>query len=159
MSVDALERGDPAVPGDDAAPPLSRMAIAVLSLAGVLVSAYLALYRWGYLAEIQCSIGGCDTVQASPYALFLGVPVAAWGVIAYAVLLVVALAGLRPRWVGARWVSLVLFAVSATGVAFSAYLTYLEALVIHTWCQWCVISAILVTLIFLLSLPGLRRAR
>lgn len=135
------------------------MAIAVLSLAGLFVSAYLALYKWGYLGEIQCSVGGCDTVQASPYALFLGFPVAAWGVGAYLVLLAVALAGVQPRWVDARWVPLVLFVVSAVGVAFSAYLTYLEAFVIHAWCQWCVISAILVTLIFLLSLPGLRRAR
>lgn len=157
--MDTLERGDPAVPGEDAAPPLSRMAIAVLSLAGMVVSTYLALYKWGYLGEIQCSIGGCDTVQASPYALLLGFPVAGWGVGAYGVLLVVALAGLQPRWVDARWVPLVLFGVSAAGVAFSAYLTYMEAFVIHTWCQWCVISAILVTLIFLLSLPGLRRAR
>ena len=78
---------------------------------------------------------------------------------AYLVLLAVALAGVQPRWAHARWVPLVLFGVSAVGVAFSAYLTYLEAFVIHAWCQWCVISAILVTLIFLLSLPGLRRAR
>jgi uncharacterized membrane protein len=31
--------------------------------------------------------------------------------------------------------------------------------VIHAWCQWCVVSAILIVLIFLLSIPGLRRAR
>ena len=67
--------------------------------------------------------------------------------------------GIQPRFARERWVALALFGVSAVGVAFSGYLTYLEAFVIHAWCQWCVISAILVTLIFLLSIPGLRQAR
>jgi uncharacterized membrane protein len=44
-------------------------------------------------------------------------------------------------------------------VAFSAYLTYLEAFVIHAWCQYCVISAILITLIFFASLPEVARIR
>jgi uncharacterized membrane protein len=56
-------------------------------------------------------------------------------------------------------VPLGIFGIAAVGVAFSGWLTYLEALVIHAWCQWCVVSAILITLIFLLSLPGLRAAR
>jgi len=43
------------------------------------------------------------------------------------------------------------------GVGFSAYLTYLEAFVIHAWCQWCVSSAIIMVLAFLASLPELRR--
>jgi uncharacterized membrane protein len=72
---------------------------------------------------------------------------------------VIAVLGIQPRWVRARWVALALFGLSGVGVVFSAWLTYLEAFVIHAWCQWCVISAILITLIFLLSLPGLRQAR
>lgn len=145
----------------DAAPPVpvTRMAIAVLALVGLLVAAYLTLFKLGYLGAIQCSIGGCEKVQASRFAHFLGLPVAAWGVGAYVVILGVALAGVQPRLAGARWVSLALFGLSAVGVVFSAYLTYLEAFVIRAWCQWCVVSAILITLIFLLSLPGLRRAR
>jgi uncharacterized membrane protein len=42
-------------------------------------------------------------------------------------------------------------------VAFTAYLTYLEAMVIHAWCRWCVVSAVIVTLIFVVALVGLRR--
>ena len=98
-------------------------------------------------------------MQQSPWAVFLGVPVPYWGVAGYLGMLAVALAGLQPRLVNARWVALVLFGMSAVGVAFSGYLTYLEAFVIRAWCMWCVISAVLVTLIFLLSIPGLRRAR
>ena len=143
----------------EAQPPLSRMAIALLALAGLLISAYLTMYKVGLLGEIQCTIGGCEKVQTSRWATFLGLPVSAWGLGAYITLLVVALLGVQPRFVRERWVALALFGLSAVGVAFSAYLTYLEAFVIHAWCQWCVISAILITLIFLLSLPGLRQAR
>ena len=142
-----------------AGPPLSRMGIAVLALVGFLVAGYLTLYHYGYVGSLQCAVGGCEVVQASVYAMFLGLPVALWGLGAYAVLLALALLGLQPQWAAARGVALALFLVSAAGVAFSAYLTYLEAAVIHAWCQWCVISAVLVTLIFLLSIPGLRFAR
>lgn len=155
---------DSAVPEEDAAeadfaPPLSRMAIAVLALVGLLLSVYLSMYKLGYLGVIQCTVGGCETVQNSAYAYFLGLPVAVWGVGGYTLLLVLALLGVQPRWVAERWLALALVAFSAGGLAFSAYLTYLEAAVIHAWCQWCVISAVLISLIFLLSLPGLRYAR
>jgi uncharacterized membrane protein len=139
--------------------PVARMAIAVLALVGLVIAAYLTLFKLGYLGAIQCSVGGCEKVQSSRWAEFLGLPVAAWGVGAYTAILAVALAGVQPRFAGARWVALALFGMSAVGVVFSAWLTYLEAFVIHAWCQWCVISAILITLIFLLSIPGLRAAR
>ncbi|HEX8245718.1 MAG TPA: vitamin K epoxide reductase family protein [Longimicrobium sp.] len=148
-------------PDDEAyaAPPVTRMAIAVLALVGLLVAAYLSMYKLGLISELTCTIGSCEQVQASPWAVFLGLPVSVWGLGAYATILAVAVAGLQPRFVDARWVALALFAMSAVGVAFSGYLTYVEAFVIEMWCQWCVISAIIVTLIFFLSIPGLRRAR
>lgn len=140
-------------------PPVTRMAIAVLALLGLMLSMYLSMYKLGYLGVIQCSIGSCEKVQSSRFSYFLGQPVSVWGVGAYITLLVIAVLGIQPRFARERWVALALFGVSAVGVAFSGYLTYLEAFVIHAWCQWCVISAILVTLIFLLSIPGLRQAR
>jgi uncharacterized membrane protein len=140
-------------------PPLSRMAIALLALAGLLLSSYLTMYKLGYLGTIQCTLGGCEKVQTSTWSYFLGLPVSAWGLGAYVTILTLAMIGVQPRFARERWVALALFGIAAVGVVFSAYLTYLEAFVIHAWCQWCLISAILVTLIFLLSLPGLRQAR
>ena len=52
-----------------------------------------------------------------------------------------------------------LVAVSGLGVAFTLYLTYLEAFVINAWCRWCLVSAALIAAIFLVSLVGLRRTR
>jgi uncharacterized membrane protein len=155
--TDALAGG---LPGElEERPPVARMAIAVLALIGLLVAAYLSMYKMGMLGVIQCQIGSCEKVQTSQYAYFLGLPVAYYGVAAYVAILVVAMLGIQPRFERERWVALALFGMSAVGVLFSAYLTYLEAAVIHAWCQWCVVSAVLITLIFLLSLPGLRQAR
>lgn len=145
--------------GLEARPPVTRMAIALIALVGLVIAAYLTMYALGYLGVIQCTIGGCEKVQTSRYARFLGIPVALLGLGAYVTMFVLAMLGLQPRFARERWVALALFGVSAVGVVFSAYLTYLEAFVIHAWCQWCVISAILVTMIFLLSIPGLRQAR
>ena len=52
-----------------------------------------------------------------------------------------------------------MFLQVALGLFLSLYFTYLEAAVIHAWCQWCVMSAILMTLIFLAALPEARRFR
>ena len=40
------------------------------------------------------------------------------------------------------------FAVSLAGFGYSVYLTYLELFVIEAVCQWCVVSAILMTVLF-----------
>jgi uncharacterized membrane protein len=82
MSVDVDRL--PSVAADEVAsafrPALSRMGIAFLAVVGALVSAYLALYKLGYMGIIQCAGGGCAVVQASDYAVLLGIPVAVWGV-------------------------------------------------------------------------------
>ena len=65
--------------------------------------------------------------------------------------------GLQDSSRGSRLVPSGLLAGGIVGVGFSAYLTYLEAFVIHAWCQWCVASAIIMVLVFLASLPELRR--
>jgi uncharacterized membrane protein len=142
-----------------AAPPLSRMAIAVLSLLGVFDAAYLSMYKLGMIGGLTCSVGSCEQVQNSPQAALFGIPVSVLGLGAYLALLALALVGVQPRFAADRRIALAISAISGIGMLFSAYLTYVEAFVIDMWCQYCVVSAILITLIFLLSLPALRRAR
>ena len=132
-----------------------RMATAVLSLVGFFVSLYLWLWKVGLLGTIVCGDGGCETVQLSEYAQFLGIPVAFYGMVGYLALIVVSFVGLQPRWVDARWPTGALVAIAALGVAFSGYLTYLEAAVIHAWCRWCVVSAVLIAAVLVVALGGL----
>lgn len=132
-----------------------RMGSALLSLAGIFVAAYLWLYKQGRIGSIVCGNGGCETVQFSRWSEFIGVDVALIGVLGYAVLLVVAVAGVqRPA---ARWPSQLLALLAGGGVLFAAYLTWLELFVIHAICRWCVGSAVIITLVFLLALLDLRR--
>jgi len=133
-----------------------RMLVALVALAGVFVALYLTLYKLGYIGTLACAVGSCEKVQTSKWATFLGFPVGAWGVGYYIGVLALALAGLTPRFVDSRQLSRVLIAVTGVGLVFSLWLTYLELFVIDAICQWCVISAILATGLFVLSFLDLR---
>lgn len=132
------------------------MIVATLALAGIFISLYLTLYKLGIIGELSCSIGSCETVNTSKWSRFLGLPVAAWGLLFYLDVFVVALAGTLARFEDERLISVVLAAQAAIGVLFSAWLTYLELGVIHAICIWCVTSAFIVTLILIVSLMDLR---
>jgi uncharacterized membrane protein len=141
-------------------PPMHRMVVAALSLIGLLISGYLLLYKLNVLPTLLCGSGSCETVQASPWATFVGLPVPLWGVGGYLVLFVLALVGLQPRFIEHRLVGRLLLGLATLGFAFSAYLTWVEAFLLHAWCRWCVASAIVATLIFIASLfelPYIRR--
>ncbi|MCJ7627430.1 MAG: vitamin K epoxide reductase family protein [Longimicrobiales bacterium] len=138
-------------------PPLNRMILALLALLGFLVSLYMLAYAMGFTGPVICGIGNCEAVQSSPYARIGPVPVAALGVLGYLGLLILSFMGLQPSSRAFRRLPLGLLGGGIAGLAFSAYLTYLEAFVIHAWCQWCVSSAIIMALAFLASLPELRR--
>lgn len=132
-----------------------RQAIALLALVGLFVALYLWLHTLGFGGPIKCGTGGCETVQASAYAVLFGVPVALYGVVGYVTILVVALVALRPAALpDGRW-SVLLVVLSSVGVLFTAYLTYLEFFVIHAICRWCVGSAVSITAIWIVSLFSL----
>jgi len=133
-----------------------RQAIAVLALVGFFVSLYLWLYKIGVAGELKCGTGGCETVQLSRWADLFGVPVAFYGVVGYAALLTAALVGLQPARLGRRGPILLVAALATGGVLFTGWLTYLELFVIHAICRWCVASAVTITLIWFVSLHGLR---
>ena len=134
-----------------------RQAIAVLSLLGFFIALYLSLHRLGIIGSLQCGTGGCETVQSSAYAVFLGVPVAFYGVAGYVALLVVSLVGLQPAFIARRGISQLLAAMAVVGLAFTVYLTYVELFVIHAICRWCVGSAVVIALIAGVALHALRR--
>ncbi len=133
-----------------------RMLVALIALAGVFVALYLTLYKLGYIGTLACAVGSCETVQTSKWATFLGMPVGAWGVGYYLVVLALGLIGLTPRYADTRRLSEILVGLTGFGLLFSLWLTYLELFVIHAICQWCVISAILATMLFIVSWLDLR---
>ena len=147
----------PASSGEAATPARKLMAVSILSLMGLLISLYLLAHSLGLTGPVMCGIGDCEAVQASPYSYIGPIPISGIGTVGYLLLLVLAFLGLQPRFTRSKVVSLLLLGGSLLGVAFSVYLTYLEAFVIHAWCQWCVGSAVIITVIFILLLPEIRK--
>ena len=137
---------------------IRRQAIVLLALVGLLVATYLWLYKIGVLGELQCGTGSCEAVQASRYAELFGIPVAFYGVVGYTALLALGLAGLQPRFAADRRVGALVATLATVGFAFSLYLTALELFVLRAVCRWCVVSAVIMTALWVVSLTDLRRA-
>lgn len=124
------------------------MLAALIALAGFFVATYLTLYKLGVIGTLSCSVGSCETVQLSRWATLLGLPVAAWGVGYYALVFVLTLVGVQERFAESRGIALALLLLTGWGLIFSTWLTYLELFVIDAICQWCVVSAVLAALLF-----------
>jgi len=119
-----------------------RRAIAFVAALGVGVATYIAIADSGGGAP-ACLAGGsgCRTVADSSYSHIAGVNVAIFGIVGYAILLGTAFfANDLARFTG--------FLTALGGFGFSIYLTYLELFKIEAICQWCVASAVLMTILF-----------
>jgi len=136
-----------------------RMIVSTLALIGVFVSTYLTLFKLGYTGELKCSVGSCETVNTSQWATFLGLPVAAWGLGFYVVALILSMLGIQEKYADSRTFSVALVVLTGWGVVFSGWLTYLELFVINAICIWCVTSACIVAIMFLVSIADLREFR
>lgn len=134
-----------------------RMSAALLSLIGLLISAYLYLYKIGKIGTLACGSGDCETVQMSSWSRFAGLDVSLIGILGYAGLLALSLVALQPGLAAQRWPTTLLVWLAGLGVAFTVYLTYLELFVIGAVCRWCVGSAVIIVAILIASLFDQRR--
>ena len=117
----------------------------LLAIVGIVLSA-LALREHYNDEPSPCSINDkwdCGIVNKSPYAVVGPIPVAALGILGYAVM------GILAVW---RRRGLLVLVVLG-GLAFSLYLTYIEAEILGVWCIYCVGSLITISLFTLLSVP------
>jgi uncharacterized membrane protein len=136
-----------------------RMLTTLVALVGFFVALYLALYKTGYIGTIACGAGGCETVQTSRWADFLGLPVALWGVAFYALVFALAFLGTVDRWADSQRLATIMLVLTGWGVVFSGWLTYLELFVIHAICRWCVVSAVIAVVLFGLVLLDWKAAK
>jgi uncharacterized membrane protein len=121
-----------------------RIAIGVLALIGIGIGTYLTYVHYAKIKVLCLSSGGCETVQSSSYAKLGGIPVATLGLAGYiGIFLSVWLRNELGRLTG--------FALAVLGFIFSMYLTYRELFTIKAICQWCVGSAVLMTLLAIMT--------
>jgi uncharacterized membrane protein len=120
------------------------VASAALAVIGLAIAGYLTYVHYRGIAPV-CEIAhGCVKVQSSQWSRLAGVPVALLGLIAYvAILLTLRLRGELAR--------LACAVIALGGFAFSAYLTYRELFTINAICIWCVGSAVVMTLLAVLT--------
>jgi uncharacterized membrane protein len=128
-----------------------RIATGVLALIGVGIAGYLTWVHYAGLKPFCVGGGGgCERVQTSRWAELGGIPVAVLGLGGYLLLLATLLLPEDPGRSAAAFISLV-------GVGFSAWLTYVELEKIDAVCQWCVASAVVMTLLAIVSVIRLLR--
>jgi uncharacterized membrane protein len=123
-----------------------RTTLIVLTVIGVGLATYLTYIHYANVKPL-CGKGGgtCLLVQTSKYSKLAGVPVALMGLIGYVLILGTLLAPDEERW---RFATV---ALALGGFGFSVYLTYREVFSLEAICEYCVGSAVLMTIILILS--------
>jgi uncharacterized membrane protein len=134
------------------------MLISVISLVGVFLATYLTLYKLGYVETLACGTGSCEVVQSSKWSMLFGQPVALWGLCFYLAMFALSLAGSFGKLAESRRVGLGMVLMSGWGVLFSGWLTFTEIAWLHAICRYCVVSAAMVLVLFVLSVLDLRSA-
>ena len=127
-----------------------RISSIVLAAIGFFDSLYLTYVKLSHQQAYCAGLGECETVNNSPYAEIAGIPIALLGMGAYLVILV--LLYLEPR--GEFWQNnsrLIVFGLTLVGILYSIYLTYIEIAVLRAICPYCVVSAVVMLLLFIIS--------
>ena len=125
------------------------LAIALLALCGIVVSAVSLHHHYGTRASSYCDFGGnfnCDIVNRSTYSVVFGIPVALIGLLGYSAVL-----GLATIYRNKTETPTILLFASLAGLSFGLYLTYVEAFVLAIWCVLCLLSLTIIFVITLLS--------
>jgi len=125
------------------------VAIAILALAGMVISVVSLQRHYAKSATAFCEVGekfNCDIVNRSEYSSLMGIPVAGIGIVGYGVLFALATV-YRAR----VETPLRLLVAALAGLAFALYLTYVEGHVLETWCILCLSSLALIGMITVLA--------
>ena len=129
-------------PGHPRPPKNISRAIALICVAGIIVSSISLYHHFGTSKTSFCTFGesfNCDLVNRSRYSVVLGVPVALIGIIGY--LLILALATVYRE---KAETPAMLLITTGGGLAFALYLTYIEKFVLQAWCVLCLASMALI---------------
>lgn len=138
--------------------------MAVLATIGVIDTGSITLKKWGVLGSLSCSsqgffgCNGCEKVLGSAWGSLFGQPLSLFGCLAYAAVLLLAVAPLvlqgeaRVKLGQSSWWGL--FLISSAMAMFSAVLLGVMAFGIRDCCPFCILSATLSTALFVLSLIG-----
>ena len=133
--------------------------IPILCVVGLGVAGYLAFVEMTRVQAVCGPVGDCNTVQQSKYAMLFGIiPIGLLGMAGYVLILVAWVVAHSANQRQAAYAVLAQLGMTAFGVLFSIYLTFLEPFVIGATCAWCLTSAVIMTALLWLSLASARPA-
>lgn len=117
----------------------------VVAFLGFVDALYLTVHHYIDI-PLPCTIlNGCDVVTTSAYSTIGPIPIASIGAAYY---MVVFFGLLLFKETGNALFFRASGALVALAFAVSAWLVYLQGFVLHSWCQYCIVSAIFTTLLF-----------
>lgn len=124
-----------------------------VAVIGLGVAGYIAFVQLFQVQAICGPLQNCNTVLQSRYARLLGfVPNSVLGIISYLALLSLwAWYNHRQDWLSHQ-APLLMLALTLLGSLLSIHLTILQVFILKALCLWCLSSAILITVLFLLSI-------
>jgi uncharacterized membrane protein len=131
----------------------------IIAAIGLIDSLYLI---WIKIANSPAyclqGVGDCFTVNTSKYSVIFGIPIAVFGVLGYLFILIILAFEDRSNFLKENSLY-IMFGVTLVGILYSAYLTYLELFVILAICPFCVLSAIAMTTLFILTIIRLVKSQ
>lgn len=123
----------------------------VITLIGLAAAIYTSIIKLTGNKIMCIGGGGCNVVAESPYSMVYGIPVALIGVVGYLAILLVLILEKKAGALFNQNATLVNFGLTLIGFLFTLYLIYLEIFVIKALCEFCVISQIAMTILFVIS--------
>lgn len=119
-----------------------------VSLAGFADAMYLTVKHFSQTV-IPCSLThGCEIVTTSVYATPLGIPVALLGAIYYFAILTATFVAINEK---NERILLLTCRATIVGLLASVWLVVVQVFILHAICQWCMISAVTSTSLFILG--------
>ena len=156
----------PAAPSVRKGAPSRALPVAILLLA--LVGVAIAADLWAVHRQVHAGAGSvfcdfneqmsCSDVARSPWSVLLGVPLAAWGMLAYLTVAALAASALLRRKAGSTWPAGFLASISGLMTLAAVGLALVSELVIHTLCVMCAASWAISVVLLVLSILLARRA-
>ena len=128
---------------------LSQLTFALVIL-GLLVSIYMTIFKITSNENMCVGSKDCSIVNASRYSEINNIPVAVIGVGGYTALLAILLLERRTGFIRQN-ATMLFFTLSLIGFFFTAYLIFVEIVLIKAYCPFCITSQVAMTLIFILS--------
>jgi uncharacterized membrane protein len=126
----------------------------VLAIIGLANATYLSWIKLANATAACAGIGDCDYVNSSKYAEIAGIPIALMGAGAYFAILVFLLIENRSKFFK-DIAPFFVFGISLIGVLYSTYLTYVEVAILHAICPYCVLSALILVALLVISVVRL----